>query len=104
MIIFFKFFRDISTIQALGFTVRVYKDYSRSEILSTLEKYGEADFSDCEMFGMAMLSHGLSDGRILTGRSQIQVNNLVDPIKMNETLHGKPKVAFRISIHHIFTN
>lgn len=48
------------------------------------------------MFGMAMLSHGLSDGRILTGRSQIQVNNLVDPIKMNESLHGKPKVAFRI--------
>ena len=94
----------ISTFQALGFTVRVYKDYSRSEILSTLEKYREADFSDCEMFGMAMLSHGLSDGRILTGKSQIQVNNLVDPIKMNESLHGKPKVAFQISIYHILTN
>jgi len=90
--------RDAAKIKkvmtALGFTVRVYKDYSRSEILDTLEKYRGADFSDCEMFGMAMLSHGLSDGRILTGRSQIQVNNLVDPIKMNETLHGKPKLFF----------
>ena len=48
--------------------------------------------SNCEMFGMAFLSHGEDDGVVMTYDSPMHVTEFVDPIKQNLTLIGKPKV------------
>ena len=51
---------------------------------------------DCEMFGMAVLSHGTKDGIVMTADCAIHVNAFVEPIKQNLTMLGKPKVKYKI--------
>ena len=52
--------------------------------------------ADCEMFGMAVLSHGEQDGIVMTADCAIHVNDFVEPIKQNLTMLGKPKVKYKI--------
>ena len=54
--------------------------------------------ADCEMFGMAVLSHGTKDGIVMTADCAIHVNAFVEPIKQNLTMLGKPKVKYKIFV------
>jgi len=44
--------------------------------------------ADCEMFGMAVMSHGMEFGTIKAYDRDMHISEFVDPIKHNITLHG----------------
>jgi len=46
------------------------------------------------MFGLSVLTHGEDDGLLMAFDGPMHVADLVDPIKTNLTLLGKPKVSF----------
>ena len=48
--------------------------------------------SECETFGMAILTHGEADGILMVHDSNMHITEFVDPIKRNITLLSKPKV------------
>ena len=49
---------------------------------------------NCEMFAMAILTHGEDHGRLFTFDHELHLNDYIKPIKMNDTLVGKPKVKY----------
>ncbi|CAG2249761.1 unnamed protein product [Mytilus edulis] len=51
------------------------------------------DQTDCDCFGMAILSHG-ENGRISTRDGSISLENLIRKVKKCESLLGKPKLIF----------
>lgn len=62
-------------------------------VLLLLITAAKQNHSDCDCFGVAILSHGDSD--VIFGiDSTIAIDNLVSPIKHCQSLVGKPKIFF----------
>lgn len=77
----------------LGFEVVVNKDMTRSQMLQLMIAEAGKDHSDCDCFGVAVLSHG--DQGILYGIDEvITIESFMDPIKDCKSLDGKPKLFF----------
>ena len=55
--------------------MRVYQDCTNARTLELLQKYGSADCSKCEMFGMALLTHGEDDGVVMTYDGELNVTD-----------------------------
>ena len=72
----------------LGFDVFVYQDKTKQETLEILDKYNVARMRNCEMFAMAILTHGEDHGRLFTFDHELHLNDYIKPIKMNDTLVG----------------
>jgi len=51
----------------------------------------EKDYSDCDCFAMAVLSHG-EEGLVYGKDGDIPIKKLVEPLKQCRTLYGKPKL------------
>lgn len=75
-----------------GFKVSIYKDLTKREIGTVITKLAKADMTEFNMFGIAITSHGDSDGVIYVKNGYIHLNDVIDPIKQNKTLLKKPKV------------
>lgn len=60
------------------------------------------DQTDCDCFGMAILSHG-ENGRISTRDGSITLENLIRKVKKCESLLGKPKLIFvQVNLYNSF--
>ena len=70
-------------------------------MLDTLDKYSYADLRDCEMIAVAVLTHGEDNGILMASDHFMNIEDFIEPIKLNPTLIGKPKVYS--SFHHIET-
>ena len=46
-----------------------------------------------ELFGMAILTHGGENGQLFTHDDHMNLNEFIEPIKMNSSLVNKPKVT-----------
>jgi len=77
---------------ALGFTVKTYNDLNAWKVIEKLNSYRNYDMSNCDMFGMAILTHGEQNGKLFTRDEEMNLNEFIYPIKMNKTLVQKPKV------------
>jgi hypothetical protein len=75
---------------------QVYHNLRRNQIIKVLDFYETGDMTECETIGMAILTHGESDGILLVHDRTMHVTEFVDPIKRNITLLSKPKVYFSI--------
>lgn len=49
----------------LEFEVHTYHDLTKKEVESTLQKYENCNMDDCEMFGLALLTHGDAQGTFI---------------------------------------
>ena len=54
---------------------------------------GAENHSDCDCFGVAVLSHG-DEGLLYGIDNQISIENMIAPIKNCQSLAGKPKLFF----------
>ena len=77
---------------ALGFEVKTYDDLKKRKVVEKLKKYEKFDMTKCDMFGMAILTHGEENGKLFTRDEEMNLNEFIHPIKMNPTLVQKPKV------------
>jgi len=57
-----------------------------------LDKYSYADLKDSEMIAVAILTRGEQNGILMTHDQFMDIGDFIDPIKLNPTLIGKPKV------------
>ncbi|CAG5103964.1 Oidioi.mRNA.OKI2018_I69.chr1.g1020.t1.cds [Oikopleura dioica] len=78
----------------LEFEVHTYHDLTKKEVESTLQKYENCNMDDCEMFGLALLTHGDAQGIVSAKDKMLHISSFIDPIKSNPTLVGKPKLFF----------
>ena len=46
----------------LEFIVHTYHDYTKKEIQNKLDEYQNLNMDDCEMFGLAIMTHGDAQG------------------------------------------
>jgi len=78
----------------LEFEIEVCNDFTREQTLEKLRSYHKMKMKNCEMFAMAILTHGEDHGRLFTYDDEMHLNDYIKPIKMNEYLVGKPKLFF----------
>lgn len=80
-----------SDFKRLGFTCETHLNQTASQMLQLMIKAGSDNHSDCDCFGVAVLSHG--DNSVLYGIDNIvNVDSFIQPIKDCRTLAGKPKI------------
>lgn len=80
-------------MQKLGYRVFVYVDYTKKEVENVLNKLtNKVDMTHCSTFGMAISSHGDSNGVIYVNDGYIMVNDYINKIKEKKSLGMKPKV------------
>ncbi|XP_063443221.1 caspase-7-like [Mytilus trossulus] len=77
----------------LGFQTEVLQNCTTAEMGRELKRLMAIDQTDCDCFGMAILSHG-ENGRISTRDGSITLENLIRKVKKCESLLGKPKLIF----------
>ncbi|XP_071173647.1 caspase-7-like isoform X1 [Mytilus edulis] len=77
----------------LGFQTEVLQNCTTAEMDRELKRLMAIDQTDCDCFGMAILSHG-ENGRISTRDGSISLENLIRKVKKCESLLGKPKLIF----------
>ena len=93
----------------LEFIVHTYHDYTKKEIQNKLDEYQNLNMDDCEMFGLAIMTHGDAQGwprcffqflydfelGIVSAKDKmLHISSFINPIKSNPTLVGKPKLFF----------
>ncbi|CBY07248.1 unnamed protein product [Oikopleura dioica] len=78
----------------LEFTVHTYHDYTKKEIQNKLDEYKNLNMDDCEMFGLAIMTHGDAQGIVSAKDKMLHISSFINPIKSNPTLVGKPKLFF----------
>jgi hypothetical protein len=75
----------------LGFDVSLHHNRTRDQMMKIMIDASKENYSDCDCFGTAVLSHG--DNDVIFGvDSTIHIDNLVSPIKSCVSLVGKPKI------------
>jgi len=82
-----------TTFKWLGFDVQLFHDQRAAQMLDVMIKAGQRDHSDYDCFGVAVLSHG-EQGILFGTDTTIDIDRLIAPIKMCNTLAGKPKLYF----------
>jgi len=78
----------------LEFIVHTYHDYTKKEIQNKLDEYQNLNMDDCEMFGLAIMTHGDAQGIVSAKDKMLHISSFINPIKSNPTLVGKPKLFF----------
>lgn len=79
----------------LDFEVELHHDFSKKEMLNTLEKAGKEDYTNCDCFACCILTHG--DQNVLFGRDgRFPTDYIYAPFRGDTcpTLAGKPKMFF----------
>lgn len=75
-----------------GFEVSLNHNQTKDQMMKIMINAGKENHSDCDCFGVAVLSHGDSD--VIYGvDSIITIDNFIAPIKHCKTLVGKPKIV-----------
>lgn len=80
--------------EKLGFKVKTKENFKKSEVDRWLNKVRRYDFSEHQMFGLAILTHGGENNTLYTYDKPMKLNDFVNAIKHNPTLAGKPKLIF----------
>ena len=52
------------------------------------------DNEDCDCFAVFILTHGKESGTVYGTDSEILISQLMEPLKKNNSLVGKPKMIF----------
>ena len=80
----------------LHFDVKIFNNFSKNRIRAKLEEYSKMSHRNNQMFGMAILSHGLEDGYVYAYDGLINITEFVDPFKPSScpSLFQKPKLFF----------
>lgn len=78
--------------EKLGFKVKTKENFKKSEVARWLNKVRTYDFSEHQMFGLAILTHGGENNTLYTYDEPMKLNEFINAIKHNPTLAGKPKV------------
>ena len=78
--------------EKLGFKVKTKENRKLSEVNRWLNKVRTYDFSEHQMFGLAILTHGAENKTLYTYNEPMKLNRFINAIKHNPTLAGKPKV------------
>lgn len=85
-----KVFRDI-----LHFDVHECKEKKTYEMLREVEIAAEAtDNKDYDCFAVFILTHGSDNGKVFGTEGDILISQLMEPLKTNRLLVGKPKMVF----------
>lgn len=80
-----------SDFKKLGFEVELHHDQTALQMMQLMLKASSADHTDCDCFGVAVLSHGEKD--FVHGVDDIlSIDKFVQPIKKCKSLAGKPKI------------
>jgi len=75
----------------LGFEVTTHNNQTASQMLKLMIEAAGQNYSDCDAFGVAVLTHG--DNSELYGVDNvISMDRFIEPIKTCSTLAGKPKI------------
>lgn len=77
--------------EKLGFKVAVHNNKTAAEMLQLMITASSEDHSDCDCFGVAVLTHGEKD--VIYGVDNvISIDDFVNPMKNCKSLAGKPKI------------
>jgi len=77
--------------KGLGFEVTVHLDLTAQQMKDVVTAAASADHTDCDCFGMAVLTHG--DNAVLFGVDELlPIDKFLAPIKACNSLAGKPKI------------
>jgi len=52
------------------------------------------DNEDCDCFAVFILTHGSDSGKVFGTDGEILISQLMEPLKKNDLLGGKPKMVF----------
>jgi hypothetical protein len=77
--------------ERFGFAVHLYHNLTKDEMLQRMIKASEADHTNFDCFGVAVLTHG-NEGELYGVDDVISVDLFVSPIRRCHTLAGKPKL------------
>lgn len=85
--------RLTDAMMSIGFTVRVYDNYTTKEVSEKIEKYAmNEEMGKCNSFGLAFLSHGSENGDLATFDGMTNVKKIIEKVKGSTLLAGKPKL------------
>lgn len=82
-----------STLSMLGFEVRTLHNCSSLLMRKKLLELARADHTDMDCFLCCILTHG-EDGVVFGVDEPVDLDQLIQPFKLNRTLAGKPKLFF----------
>jgi len=75
-----------------GFDVSLHQNRTKDQMMKIMIDAGKENYSDCDCFGVAVLSHG--DNDVIYGVDTIiSIDNFIAPIKFCRSLVGKPKIV-----------
>lgn len=92
--------KDIGAIKRvfhgiLQFEVVEFYERKTYEMLRDVEEAAKAsDNGDCDCFVVFVLTHGSDSGKVFGTEGEILISQLIEPLKNNPLLVGKPKMVF----------
>lgn len=82
-----------STFKKLGFDTKIFNNCTALLIRDLMYRYSREDYSDTDCFVCVLMSHG-ENGIIYGVDKEIEIDQIIQPFKLNRTLAGKPKLFF----------
>lgn len=83
-----------TTFSNLGFYCKTYLNLTGEDLLETIIKYSNEDYSDDDCFALIIMSHGISNKIFGSDLESITYDQIFNPFKKNKTLENKPKLFF----------
>jgi len=84
----------LQSFTMLGFVVDLHIDLSADKMLQVTAKLAAFDFTQYDVAGIFVLSHGDEGVVIGSDGQKINLHNLLQPMQLNLSLAGKPKINF----------